>query len=288
MLPWSRCTYGDDPVDATLSASYRGLDTKRSDDSETTTQFDAAGRRERGDRLEGLDEFELVDVDQLPPGGGPDRLDFRHGDAVDFRDGEISPPQVRVEVIRLACELPAGSELPRARRSSSELAAELVARGVCEQISGSRSGAGSQKTRSSLGSTAFELAPTTGTVIGDDGPEHGGQRGCVDLLAPTNGRGPCGLVVVASGDDSVGVRHDGAVVEKHVDVVLRRQQRADVALQHEVRELRALDRLLDRWIGSVHQRADLAADGLLPLGQRIDVGVNAWVGGGGDGRFTIA
>ena len=64
MVPWSRCTYGDDPVDATLSASYRGLDTKRSDHSETTTQFDAAGR-ERGDRLGGVNEFELVDVDQL-------------------------------------------------------------------------------------------------------------------------------------------------------------------------------------------------------------------------------
>jgi hypothetical protein len=67
MLPWSRCTYGDNPVAARLSASYRGLDTKRSDRSKTTTQFDAAGRRERGDRLGGLDEFELVDVDQLPP-----------------------------------------------------------------------------------------------------------------------------------------------------------------------------------------------------------------------------
>jgi hypothetical protein len=75
MVRWSRCTYGDDPVDARLCASCRGLDTQRSDHSETTAQFDAAGR-ERGDRLGGLDEFELVDVDQLPPGGGPDRLDF--------------------------------------------------------------------------------------------------------------------------------------------------------------------------------------------------------------------
>ena len=46
------------------------------------------------------------------------------------------PPQVRAEVIRLACELPADSQVPLARWSSSELAREAVARGICEQISG--------------------------------------------------------------------------------------------------------------------------------------------------------
>ena len=51
-------------------------------------------------------------------------------------DRRLFPPQVRAEVIRLACELPAGSEVPLARWSSSELAAEVVARGICEQISG--------------------------------------------------------------------------------------------------------------------------------------------------------
>jgi hypothetical protein len=43
---------------------------------------------------------------------------------------------VRAEVIRLACELPAASQVPLARWSSSELAAEVVVRGICEQISG--------------------------------------------------------------------------------------------------------------------------------------------------------
>ncbi len=38
--------------------------------------------------------------------------------------------------MRLACERPADSEVPLARWSSSELAAEVVARGICEQISG--------------------------------------------------------------------------------------------------------------------------------------------------------
>ena len=39
-------------------------------------------------------------------------------------------------MIRLACELPADSQVPLARSSSSELGREAVARGICEQISG--------------------------------------------------------------------------------------------------------------------------------------------------------
>ena len=39
-------------------------------------------------------------------------------------------------MIRPACERPADSEVPLARWSSTELAAEVVARGICEQISG--------------------------------------------------------------------------------------------------------------------------------------------------------
>jgi DDE superfamily endonuclease len=43
---------------------------------------------------------------------------------------------VRAEVIRLACERPADSDVPLARWSSSELAREAVARGIAEHISG--------------------------------------------------------------------------------------------------------------------------------------------------------
>ena len=39
-------------------------------------------------------------------------------------------------MIRLACERPADSQVPLARWSSSELAAEVISRGICEQISG--------------------------------------------------------------------------------------------------------------------------------------------------------
>jgi hypothetical protein len=66
-----------------------------------------------------------------------------------------------------------------------------------------------------------------------------------------------------------------------------RQQGADVALEHEVRAVAELDRLGDLGVGGVDQLADLAADGLLPVGQGVDVGVDAWVGGVGHGRPTI-
>src|SRR5215218_4348042 len=46
------------------------------------------------------------------------------------------PPHVRAEVIRLACELPANSDVPLARWSSTELAREAIARGIAEHISG--------------------------------------------------------------------------------------------------------------------------------------------------------
>jgi len=87
------------------------------------------------------------------------------------------------------------------------------------------------------------------------------------------------LFVVAGGDDSLGIRDDRPVVEKDIDMVLGRQQGADVALQHEVRAVGALDCLGDLGVGGVDQIPDLAADGLLPVGQGIDVGVHARVGG---------
>ena len=51
-------------------------------------------------------------------------------------DRRLFPPQVRAEVIRLACERPVDSEVPLARWSANELAAEAMTRGICERISG--------------------------------------------------------------------------------------------------------------------------------------------------------
>jgi hypothetical protein len=42
---------------------------------------------------------------------------------------------VRAEVIRLPCERPSDGEVPLARRSPAELSAEVMTRGICEQIS---------------------------------------------------------------------------------------------------------------------------------------------------------
>src|SRR5205823_7967163 len=103
------------------------------------------------------------------------------------------------------------------------------------------------------------------------------QRRRVDGLPLADGHRPGGLVVVPAGDDALGIGHDRAVVEEHVDVVLGGQQRADVALQHEVRLPGALDGLLDLRVGGVHQVAYLPADVTLPVGQRVDVGVDPWI-----------
>src|SRR5207237_954724 len=74
----------------------------------------------------------------------------------------------------------------------------------------------------------LEAAPAAGAVVGDDLPEQGGQRGPVDRLSPPEADGAGGLVVVAGGDDALGIGDDAAVVDEDVDVVLRRQQGADV------------------------------------------------------------
>ena len=55
------------------------------------------------------------------------------------------------------------------------------------------------------------------------------------------------------------------------------QQRADVAVEDEVGLDRPLDRLLDIGVGRVHEVADLAADVALPVGQRVEVGVDPGV-----------
>jgi hypothetical protein len=58
-----------------------------------------------------------------------------------------------------------------------------------------------------------------------------------------------------------------------------REQRADVAVEHEVRLLAPLDGFGHLRVGGMHQVADLAADRLLPVRQRVDVGVDSLVSG---------
>src|SRR5260370_9466542 len=67
---------------------------------------------------------------------------------------------------------------------------------------------------------AVQLAPAAGAVVADDVLEHDGEGGRVDGFAPPDGHGAGRLVVVTGGDDRVGIRDDGAGVEKYVEVVL--------------------------------------------------------------------
>src|SRR5947209_2150170 len=92
---------------------------------------------------------------------------------------------------------------------------------------------------------ALQPAPASGAVVGDDLLEDRSQGGRVDGLALADGHRAGGLVLVAARDDPLWIGDDGAVVEKHVDVIPRRQQRADVALEDEVWAVGALDGLAD-------------------------------------------
>src|SRR4029453_19429232 len=109
----------------------------------------------------------------------------------------------------------------------------------------------------------------------------------VYVFAPGDGPPAPVFCVVAAGDDPLGVGDDGAVVEEDVDGVLRRQQGGDVALQDEIGLPGALDGLDHLWVGGVDQVADLAADRLLPVGQRVDVRVDTRGGRVAHGGLTI-
>src|SRR3954453_19715247 len=77
-------------------------------------------------------------------------------------------------------------------------------------------------------------------------------------------------------DDPVRVRCD-RVVQEQVDVVLRGQERADVAVQHEVGLHRPLDGLLDLGVSGPHNLAQLATDPLLPVRQPVYVRIDSRV-----------
>ncbi len=126
---------------------------------------------------------------------------------------------------------------------------------------------------------ALQSAPAAGAIVRNDVLEYGGERRHTDRFTLMNGHGAGRRVVMTGGDDALGIRDDGAVVEKDVHVLLRCHDGADVALEDEVRTVRALDGFGHLGVGGVDQFAGLAADGLLPTGQRSDVGVNARVGG---------
>ena len=60
---------------------------------------------------------------------------------------------------------------------------------------------------------------------------------------------------MTTGDDPVGVRDDGAVVEEEVNVILGGEQSADVAVEHKVWLVAPLDRLGHIRVDAVDQVA---------------------------------
>ena len=128
----------------------------------------------------------------------------------------------------------------------------------------------------SISVLALELPPPSGAVVCDNGPEHVGERLLVDPLALTDRHASCRLVLVTCGNDAVRIGRD-RIVDEDVDVVLGREQGADVAIQNEIRAVSALDGLRDLWIRGVNQSAYLATDRLLPIRKGADVRVDPWV-----------
>jgi len=134
---------------------------------------------------------------------------------------------------------------------------------------------------------ADERTPAAGPVIGDDLLEHRQERLLVDRYSLTDRDRARRLVVVPCSDDSFWIRHDPAIVEKYVHVVLCCEQRADVSVQDEVRLNRSLYGLDHFLVRGVDQIPDLSAKGLLPVGQRIDVLVDPRISGVAHGWFTV-
>src|SRR2546425_3969098 len=120
------------------------------------------------------------------------------------------------------------------------------------------------------------LAPPTGAVVGDDGLEEVHEGALVDDIALADLDRSRGQVPVALVDDALGIGRDG-VVDEHVDVVLGPEQRADVAVQGEVRLPGPLDGLDDVRVGGVHQGSHPTTDVLLPAREGLDVRVDPGV-----------
>jgi len=111
-----------------------------------------------------------------------------------------------------------------------------------------------------------ELAPAARPVAGDDRPEHGDQRGCVDCFAVPDGHGAGGLVVIATGDDPFGAGDDAPSQRK----TLTWPSAASNAQMQPSRTKQVWLVRLMVWVtcgpAAWTNWRTLAADGLLPAG----------------------
>jgi hypothetical protein len=126
-------------------------------------------------------------------------------------------------------------------------------------------------------STPLELAPPARTVMGDNGPKEVQQGSRVEGFMLTDLNRPCGPVPLPLINHTLGIGHEG-IVDENGEMILRSKPRADVAMQHKVGLPGALDGLGHLRIGGMHQLAHLAAQLLLPAGERRNVVVDAGIG----------
>src|SRR5690349_14333789 len=125
--------------------------------------------------------------------------------------------------------------------------------------------------------TPFELAPPARAVIGDNGLKEVQKGARVDGFILTDLNRPCCQVPLSLVNNSLGFVRDGVVVE-NVDMVLRSEQRADIAMQRKIGLPGALDGLGHLRVGRVYQISHLAANILLPARKSVNVFVDARVG----------
>jgi len=111
--------------------------------------------------------------------------------------------------------------------------------------------------------TTFELAPPARAVIGDNGFKEVQKGALVDGFVLTDLNRPRCQVPLSLVNNALGIGHDG-VVDENVEMILRSEQRADVAIQRKIGPLCALDGLGHVRVGGVHQISHLAAHLLLP------------------------
>jgi hypothetical protein len=124
--------------------------------------------------------------------------------------------------------------------------------------------------------TPFELAPPARAVIGDNGLKEVQQGARIDGFILTDLNRPCGPVPLSLVNKALGIGRDG-VVNENVEMILRSEQRADVAMQRKIGLLGALDGLGHLRVGGVYQISHLAAHLLLPARKSVNVFVDARV-----------
>src|SRR5215831_18003618 len=101
-----------------------------------------------------------------------------------------------------------------------------------------------------LFAVALQLAPAASAVVRHDGLDKRDKCLFVHGFALTHLDCSGGLIVMPLIDDSFEIWRD-RVIDKDIDVVLGRQQGADVAFKYEVWTVGALDGFGHVWVGGV-------------------------------------